>query len=115
MKLFRSSDILLALEWLCVWLLDMTYKKVVNLERKKEDSFTIRNNIQVFYATTLAIVYAQVPQKISLGFCEFITHVFNLYSEPFSTFFCATLTDWKIPQKKQLPHDCYHFTAAIFL
>lgn len=60
MNSFLSTDILLALEWLCVWLLDMTYKKVLNLERKKEDSFTIRNNIQVFYATALAIVYGQV-------------------------------------------------------
>lgn len=37
----------------------MTYKKVLHLEQQKKDNFAIRNNIQVFYASTLALVYAQ--------------------------------------------------------
>ncbi|XP_075150123.1 acyl-CoA oxidase 3 isoform X1 [Haematobia irritans] len=52
-------SLLKALNWLVAYQLDVTVKRVEDLKRQGLDGFETRNNMQVFNAQTLSIVYAQ--------------------------------------------------------
>lgn len=55
-----SEDSLLGtLDWLCAHQLDVAVKTVENMEKSGFSPFEVRNNTQVFVASTLAIIYAQ--------------------------------------------------------
>lgn len=58
------SDALVALDWLVAWLLEKTYQYSAELQRNGMSAFNVRNNIQIFHAQTLSIVYAQVSFPI---------------------------------------------------
>lgn len=45
---------------MCAWLLEETAKRSESLTKSGKSAFEARNNIQVFYAKTLSIVFAQV-------------------------------------------------------
>lgn len=53
-------DILIALDWLVAWSLEKTYQYSLELQQSGMSTFNVRNNIQVFHAQTLSIVYGQV-------------------------------------------------------
>lgn len=61
-------DNLSALSWLVAWLLEKTHQHSLNLQRKGLSAFETRNNMQVFYAQSLSIVYGQVSTNINLKF-----------------------------------------------
>lgn len=56
----------MALDWLVASFLEKTYQYSQELQRKGLSPFNVRNNIQVFHAQTLSIVYAQVSQEMIL-------------------------------------------------
>lgn len=47
------------MNWLVAYQLDVTVKRVESLKRQGLDAFETRNNMQVFNAQTLSIVYGQ--------------------------------------------------------
>lgn len=51
-----------ALDWLVAWLLEKTYQQSLELQKSGMSAFNVRNNIQIFHAQTLSIVYGQVRQ-----------------------------------------------------
>lgn len=53
-------DIQIALNWLCAWLLEQTGQRLDSLKNAGKSSFEARNEIQIFYAKTLSLVFAQV-------------------------------------------------------
>lgn len=53
-------DLLIALNWLCAWLLERTGQRLEKLQNNGKSMFEVRNDMQVFYAATLSVVYAQV-------------------------------------------------------
>ncbi|XP_064554073.1 peroxisomal acyl-coenzyme A oxidase 3 isoform X1 [Drosophila montana] len=52
-------NLLKALNWLTAWQLDATVKRVEQLQFAGKDAFETRNNIQVFAAQQLSIIYAE--------------------------------------------------------
>lgn len=47
------------LDWLCAWLLETTHKRAQQLKGSGQNSFHTRNDMQVFHAQTLTILYGQ--------------------------------------------------------
>lgn len=54
------TGIQIALNWLCAWLLEQTGRRSEDLKAGGKTSFETQNEIQIFYAKTLSIVFAQV-------------------------------------------------------
>lgn len=54
------TDIQTALSWLCAYQLELTGKRLASLKSTGKSSFEARNEIQIFYAKTLSILFAQV-------------------------------------------------------
>lgn len=54
------SDIQYALNWLCAWLLEHTGQRLDSLKLAGKSTFEARNEIQIFHAKTLSIVFAEV-------------------------------------------------------
>ncbi|KMY88516.1 peroxisomal acyl-coenzyme A oxidase 3 isoform X1 [Drosophila simulans] len=52
-------NLLNALNWLTVWQLDTTVKRVEEQQREGKDAFETRNNIQVFAAQKLSVIYGE--------------------------------------------------------
>lgn len=57
---FIFVDIQTALDWLCAWLLEQTARHFDNLKSSGKSSFEARNEMQIFYAKTLSIVFVEV-------------------------------------------------------
>ncbi|XP_037959997.1 peroxisomal acyl-coenzyme A oxidase 3 [Teleopsis dalmanni] len=55
----QPDNILKALNWLTAWQLDVTVKRFESLKREGLDAFETRNNVQVFNAQLLSIIYGQ--------------------------------------------------------
>ncbi|XP_068150994.1 peroxisomal acyl-coenzyme A oxidase 3 isoform X1 [Drosophila tropicalis] len=55
----NADNLLQALNWLTAWQLDATVKRFEQLQRDGKDAFETRNNIQVFAAQKLSIIYAE--------------------------------------------------------
>ncbi|XP_030377021.1 peroxisomal acyl-coenzyme A oxidase 3 isoform X2 [Scaptodrosophila lebanonensis] len=53
------NNILKALNWLTAWQLDKTVERFEELRKAGRDAFETRNNIQVFAAQKLSIIYAE--------------------------------------------------------
>lgn len=47
-------------EWLVCYLLQRTYNKYEKLSRIEKNEFNVKNNIQVYYARPLSLVYCEV-------------------------------------------------------
>lgn len=61
------------------WLLEKTYQRSTELQQSGLSTFVARNNMQVFYAQSLSIVYAQVTRVERLfGESEFTLVLFCL-------------------------------------
>ncbi|XP_026844603.1 peroxisomal acyl-coenzyme A oxidase 3 isoform X2 [Drosophila persimilis] len=54
-----ASNLLKALNWLTAWQLETTVKRAEQLQREGKDAFETRNNIQVFAAQKLSIIYGE--------------------------------------------------------
>lgn len=67
---YKIVDILKCLDWLVASLLENTYVRSNELKKSGATSFAVRNDIQVFYAQNLSIVYGQVSQTIVLNALE---------------------------------------------
>lgn len=52
-----STDQLKMLDWICVYLLERSSKRVKELQSSNLTAFDTRNNSQVFYAINLAVAY----------------------------------------------------------
>ncbi|XP_016946147.2 peroxisomal acyl-coenzyme A oxidase 3 isoform X18 [Drosophila biarmipes] len=52
-------NLLKALNWLTAWQLETTVKRVEEQQRDGKNAFETRNNIQVFYAQKLSIIYGE--------------------------------------------------------
>lgn len=55
----NEDDLLRTLNWLCAFQLDASVKRVEELQESGASPFDMRNNSQVFSASTLSIIYAQ--------------------------------------------------------
>jgi len=64
--------LLKALDWLTAWQLDATVKRFEQLQFAGKDAFETRNNIQVFAAQKLSIIYAEVR-----AYCYLLISRFN--------------------------------------
>lgn len=53
-------DLLATFDWICVYLLEKTAKRIEELQSTGMSTFDVRNDSQAFYAINLAIVYGQV-------------------------------------------------------
>lgn len=58
-EVMEPNNIMNALNWLCAWQLDVCVKRSDKLKQGGQNSFDVRNNIQVFYAQQLSIIYGQ--------------------------------------------------------
>ncbi|XP_032591643.1 peroxisomal acyl-coenzyme A oxidase 3 isoform X2 [Drosophila grimshawi] len=65
------NNLLKALNWLTAWQLDETVKRFEKLQFDGKDAFETRNNIQVFAAQKLSIIYAE--RTIYYVFYKFVT------------------------------------------
>ncbi|BFF93375.1 peroxisomal acyl-coenzyme A oxidase 3 [Drosophila madeirensis] len=54
-----ANNLLKALNWLTAWQLETTVKRAEKLQREGKDAFETRNNIQVFAAQKLSIIYGE--------------------------------------------------------
>ncbi|SPP86171.1 blast:Peroxisomal acyl-coenzyme A oxidase 3 [Drosophila guanche] len=54
-----ANNLLKALNWLTAWQLETTVKRAEQLQREGKDAFETRNNIQVFAAQKLSIIYGE--------------------------------------------------------
>lgn len=75
------ADLLKALNWLTAWSLETAVKRFEQLKSDGKDAFETRNNIQVFAAQKLSIIYAEVGFTFSITL-EFI--VLKSLSFPYS-------------------------------
>ena len=57
--MFVFADLLKALNWLVAYQLEVTVKRVDDLKRQGLNAFETRNNMQVFNAQPLSIIYGQ--------------------------------------------------------
>ncbi|XP_044728061.1 peroxisomal acyl-coenzyme A oxidase 3-like [Chrysoperla carnea] len=57
-RIDKVEDIFSIYQWLICWYLKSTYEKLEK-EKKLHDTFTAKNNIQVFFALPLSIVFSQ--------------------------------------------------------
>ncbi|XP_034471539.1 peroxisomal acyl-coenzyme A oxidase 3 isoform X1 [Drosophila innubila] len=64
-------NLLKALDWLTAWQLDATVKRFEQLQFAGKDAFETRNNLQVFAAQKLSIIYAE--RTIYYVFYKFVT------------------------------------------
>ncbi|XP_055298156.1 peroxisomal acyl-coenzyme A oxidase 3 isoform X2 [Sitodiplosis mosellana] len=71
----NSQNMLIALDWLVAWLLEKTYQHSLELQKSGKSAFNVRNNIQVFHAQTLSIVYGQ--RAIFSVFSDFVSKLEN--------------------------------------
>lgn len=77
------ADLLKALNWLTAWSLDTAVKRFEQLQSDGKDAFETRNNIQVFAAQKLSIIYAEVGFSFQITLrLIFLTHLSFLYSAP---------------------------------
>uniref|UniRef100_A0A2M4BF32 Acyl-coenzyme A oxidase n=1 Tax=Anopheles marajoara TaxID=58244 RepID=A0A2M4BF32_9DIPT len=53
------SNLISAMDWLVVYLLEETYQKVTELKQRGKSSFEARNDSQSYYARTLSIAYGE--------------------------------------------------------
>ncbi|KQS70618.1 peroxisomal acyl-coenzyme A oxidase 3 isoform X1 [Drosophila erecta] len=58
-EVLDPHNLLNALNWLTVWTLDTTVKRVEEQHREGKDAFETRNNIQVFAAQKLSVIYGE--------------------------------------------------------
>ncbi|CAD6997500.1 peroxisomal acyl-coenzyme A oxidase 3 isoform X2 [Ceratitis capitata] len=58
-QVLQPDNLLKALNWLVAYQLDTTVRRFESLKKEGQDAFETRNNIQVFNAQQLSIVYAQ--------------------------------------------------------
>lgn len=70
---FLFLDLLKALNWLLAYQLDVTVKRVESLKRQGLNAFETRNNMQVFNAQPLAIIYGQ--RSIYYVFYKFVINL----------------------------------------
>lgn len=77
MVIFRNKfsllDLLKTLNWLMAYQLDVTVKRVEALKRQGLSAFETRNNMQVFNAQPLAIIYGQ--RTIYYVFYKFVMNL----------------------------------------
>ncbi|KAM8715355.1 hypothetical protein ACLKA7_002418 [Drosophila subpalustris] len=66
-------NLLKALDWLTAWQLDATVKRFEQLQFAGKDPFETRNNLQVFAAQKLSIIYAE--RTIYYVFYKFVTEL----------------------------------------
>ncbi|KAH8240830.1 hypothetical protein KR026_005838 [Drosophila bipectinata] len=66
----NPQNLLKALNWLTSWQLETTVKRVEQLQREGKDAFETRNNIQVFAAQKLSIIYGE--RTIYYEFYKFV-------------------------------------------
>ena len=55
-----NLDLLIALNWICVYYLEQTFRRVEELKKEGKSVFDTRNDSQVFAANNLAIAYGNV-------------------------------------------------------
>lgn len=58
--LVRAETLIQMYEWLLLYLMKSTHNKLAKLSKIKNDEFYIKNNIQVYHARPLSLVYAEV-------------------------------------------------------
>ncbi|XP_076303568.1 peroxisomal acyl-coenzyme A oxidase 3 isoform X1 [Lasioglossum baleicum] len=68
----KIENLLSSFQWLICYYLKRTYKRTQYLKSNGNDDFEIRNNIQVFFAQTLSLIYAQ--HAVLKYFIERIQH-----------------------------------------
>lgn len=66
-------DLKSCFDWLLAWLVETTSVRFQTLQKEGNSLFHVRNNMQVFYAQTLSIVYGQ-----RVIFNCFLQHIENL-------------------------------------
>jgi hypothetical protein len=59
-ELLTQSSIMNMFDWLLCYMLDKSYKKLEHNLKQGKDLFTARNENQVFYSKTLAIIFIEV-------------------------------------------------------
>ncbi|XP_050318697.1 peroxisomal acyl-coenzyme A oxidase 3 isoform X1 [Bactrocera neohumeralis] len=69
----QPDNLLKALDWLLAFQLDRTVQRYESLRKKGQDAFETRNNIQVFNARQLSLIYAQ--RTIYYVFHRFFTNL----------------------------------------
>ncbi|KAH8381153.1 hypothetical protein KR200_005982 [Drosophila serrata] len=67
------NNLLKALNWLTAWQLETTVKRVEQQQREGKDAFETRNNIQVFAAQKLSLIYGE--RTIYYVFYKFVTNL----------------------------------------
>lgn len=67
-----------ALNWLCAWLISRTVQRMETLKAQGKSSFDIRNDLQVFNASSLSVAYGEVRRAlvIYLILCTYIIIIF---------------------------------------
>ncbi|CAO1332743.1 unnamed protein product [Diamesa serratosioi] len=55
----KPENLLSTFDWICVYMLEKTAKRIEQLQSKGMSTFDVRNDSQAFYAINLAIVYGQ--------------------------------------------------------
>lgn len=58
--MFIFVDLLIAFDWICVFLLEQAAKRVQEMKDEGKSNFEVRNDSQVFGANTLSIAYGHV-------------------------------------------------------
>ncbi|XP_017033868.1 peroxisomal acyl-coenzyme A oxidase 3 isoform X1 [Drosophila kikkawai] len=72
-EVLDPNNLLKALNWLTAWQLDNTVKRVEQQQREGKDAFETRNNIQVFAAQKLSIIYGE--RTIYYMFHKFVSNL----------------------------------------
>lgn len=84
----------MSLDWLVASLLEKTYNRSNELKKSGATSFAVRNEIQVFYAQNLSIVFGHVSQvfvfnALNLGFNVFLYSIANNIRFSFEMYFAT--------------------------
>lgn len=91
------KDLLQALNWLCAYQLEKAVKRSVHLTELGLNSFDSRNEMQVFNAQTLAIIYGEV----SFRFLEILTFfIKNILRIPANSLLCFLQFCSRIARKR---------------
>lgn len=59
-EIIKPETLIQIYDWLVLYLLEKSYNKLLELSKTKKDEFDIKNDIQVYHARPLSLVYAEV-------------------------------------------------------
>lgn len=59
-NIIQPSNLVRMYEWLLLYILQSTYNKLTEISKTKKDEFFIKNDIQVYHARPLSLVYGEI-------------------------------------------------------